>query len=188
MQQAARAIKREVPGLLLMGNVCLCEYMSHGHCGIVSGSDEYADAARKALDAMHEMETKLGKKITVSAGAQSLGAAAARAATLSMSLKPDDEYEILNDPTLELLARTAVSQAQAGMDIIAPSDMMDGRVAAIRSALDDNGFQNIPVLSYAAKFASGFYGRFRKSGRFGAAFRRSPLLPDGSCQPARSHA
>jgi porphobilinogen synthase len=162
VQRAARAIKREVPGLLLMGDVCLCEYMSHGHCGIVSGSEEYADATRKALDAMHEMETKLGKKV-VTADAQSLGAAAARAATLSMSLKPADEYEIMNDPTLELLARTAVSQAQAGMDIIAPSDMMDGRVAAIRSALDENGFQNIPVLSYAAKFASGFYGPFREA-------------------------
>ena len=126
VQQATRAIKREVPGLLVVGDVCLCEYMSHGHCGIV-----------KAADAPH-----------------SVGAATAGAAT---------EYEIVNDASLEILAKTAVSQARAGMDIIAPSDMMDGRVAAIRDALDDAGFTNIPVLSYAAKFASGFYGPFREA-------------------------
>jgi porphobilinogen synthase len=127
VQQATRAIKRDVPGLLVVGDVCLCEYMSHGHCGIV-------------------------KKVStpVPAGAGTAAAAAA-------------EYEIENDSTLEILARTAVSQARAGMDIIAPSDMMDGRVAAIRQALDENGFTNIPVLSYAAKFASGFYGPFREA-------------------------
>jgi porphobilinogen synthase len=127
VQQATRAIKRDVPGLLVVGDVCLCEYMSHGHCGIV-------------------------KKVStpVPAGAGTAAAAAA-------------EYEIENDSTLEILARTAVSQARAGMDIIAPSDMMDGRVAAIRRALDENGFTNIPVLSYAAKFASGFYGPFREA-------------------------
>jgi porphobilinogen synthase len=127
VQQATRAIKREVPGLLVVGDVCLCEYMSHGHCGIV-------------------------KKVStpVPAGAGTAAAAA-------------PEYEIENDSTLEILARTAVSQARAGMDIIAPSDMMDGRVAAIREALDENGFTNIPVLSYAAKFASGFYGPFREA-------------------------
>jgi porphobilinogen synthase len=128
VQQAARAIKREVPGLLLMGDVCLCEYMSHGHCGIV--------------------ETEPGAR---SVGAASVAAIAA------------ENYEILNDPTLELLAKTAVSQACAGMDIIAPSDMMDGRVDAIRTALDAAGYQNIPILSYAAKFASGFYGPFREA-------------------------
>jgi porphobilinogen synthase len=127
VQQATRAIKREVPGLLVVGDVCLCEYMSHGHCGIV----------KKA-------------STPVPAGAGTAAAAAA-------------EYEIENDSTLEILARTAVSQARAGMDIIAPSDMMDGRVAAIREALDQNGFTNIPVLSYAAKFASGFYGPFREA-------------------------
>jgi porphobilinogen synthase len=129
VQQAARAIKREVPDLIVMGDVCLCEYMSHGHCGVVSSG----------------------------AGTQSLGAAVATPPATT----PD--YEILNDATLELLARTAVSQARAGVDIIAPSDMMDGRVAAIRTALDHDGFSNTPILSYAAKFASGFYGPFREA-------------------------
>ncbi len=113
VQRAARALKSEVPGMLLMGDVCLCEYTSHGHCGVVE--------------------------------------------------KQGGNYEILNDPSLEILARTAVSQARAGIDIIAPSDMMDGRVAAIRKALDAAGFLNIPILAYAAKFASGFYGPFREA-------------------------
>jgi porphobilinogen synthase len=125
VQQAARAIKREVPKLLLIGDVCLCEYMSHGHCGIVK------------------------------AAPQSLGAAVAAPAAA--------EYEIVNDATLELLSRTSVSLAQAGIDIIAPSDMMDGRVAAIRKALDAAGLSNTPILSYAAKFASAFYGPFREA-------------------------
>jgi porphobilinogen synthase len=127
VQQATRALKREVPDLLVLGDVCLCEYMSHGHCGIVK---------------------KASTPVSTGAGT------AAAAAT---------DYEIENDATLEILARTAVSQARAGMDIIAPSDMMDGRVAAIRKALDDNGFTHIPILSYAAKFASGFYGPFREA-------------------------
>ncbi len=127
VQQAARAIKREVPNLIIMGDVCLCEYMSHGHCGVVR------------------------------AGAQSLGAAVA---TPPAALA---DYEILNDATLELLARTSVSLARAGVDIIAPSDMMDGRVAAIRRALDQAELSNTPILSYAAKFASGFYGPFREA-------------------------
>lgn len=127
VQQAARAIKREVPRLLLMGDVCLCEYMSHGHCGIVR------------------------------AVPQSLGAAvAAPPAAIA-------DFEIVNDATLEILARTAVSLTRAGIDIIAPSDMMDGRVGAIRKALDAAGFINTPILSYAAKFASGFYGPFREA-------------------------
>ena len=129
VQQAARAIKRELPALIIMGDVCLCEYMSHGHCGIVQTSNV----------------------------PQSVGAASAVAAP------PATEYEILNDASLEILARTAVSQVRAGIDIIAPSDMMDGRVAAIRKALDDAGFLNTPILSYAAKFASGFYGPFREA-------------------------
>src|SRR3954469_4142988 len=129
VQQAARAIKREVPDLILMGDVCLCEYMSHGHCGVVSSG----------------------------AGAQSLGAAVASPPAIT------GDYEILNDATLELLARIAVSQARAGIDVIAPSDMMDGRVAAIRKALDQAGLSNTPILSYAAKFASGFYGPFREA-------------------------
>ncbi len=125
VQQATRAIKREVSKLVVMGDVCLCEYMSHGHCGIVK------------------------------AAPQSLGAAVAA--------PPLTEYDIVNDASLELLARTSVSLARAGIDIIAPSDMMDGRVAAIRSGLDAAGFINTPILSYAAKFASGFYGPFREA-------------------------
>ena len=130
VQQASRAIKREVPKLVIMGDVCLCEYMSHGHCGIVRA-----------------------------ASAQSLGAASAVAPPPAST----DEFEIVNDATLELLARTAVSQVRAGVDISAPSDMMDGRVAAIRKALDAAGLINTPILSYAAKFASGFYGPFREA-------------------------
>ncbi|MGZ4787077.1 MAG: porphobilinogen synthase [Terriglobales bacterium] len=130
VQRAARAIKSEVPGLLLMGDVCLCEYMSHGHCGIVQ---------------------KAGIN-----GHRSVGAAAAADVAV-------DEYEIVNDASLAILAKTAVSQAKAGMDIIAPSDMMDGRIEAIRDALDAEGFSNIPILSYAAKYASGFYGPFREA-------------------------
>ena len=126
VQQAARAIKSEVRDVVVMGDVCLCEYMSHGHCGIVK------------------------------AEAQSLGAAAAAPPATA-------EYEIVNDASLELLARTSVSLARAGVDIIAPSDMMDGRVGAIRAALDKAGFENTPILSYAAKFASGFYGPFREA-------------------------
>ena len=144
VQQASRAIKREVRDLLILGDVCLCEYMSHGHCGIV----------RKVE----------GRASSISSMA---GTAAATA--------PEPEYEIVNDATLEILAKTAVSQARAGVDIIAPSDMMDGRVAAIRSALDANGFLNTPILSYAAKFASGFYGPFREAADSTPAFgdRRS---------------
>ncbi len=125
VQRAARAIKLAVPNLLIMGDVCLCEYMSHGHCGII--------------------------------------------------VKSGDDYEIQNDPSLAILAKTAVSQARAGIDIIAPSDMMDGRVAAIRAALDGSGFSDTPILSYAAKFASGFYGPFREAADSAPAFgdRRS---------------
>jgi porphobilinogen synthase len=126
VQKAARAIKSEVRDVVVMGDVCLCEYMSHGHCGIVK------------------------------ADPQSLGAAAAAPPATA-------EYEIVNDASLELLARTSVSLARAGVDIIAPSDMMDGRVGAIRAALDKAGFENTPILSYAAKFASGFYGPFREA-------------------------
>src|SRR6184192_83635 len=129
VQQATRAIKREVPNLIVLGDVCLCEYMSHGHCGVVRPAS----------------------------GAQSLGAAvAAPGAAVT-------DYEIVNDATLELLARTSVSLARAGVDIIAPSDMMDGRVAAIRKALDEARLTNTPILAYAAKFASAFYGPFREA-------------------------
>jgi porphobilinogen synthase len=165
VQKATRAIKREVPGLLLMGDVCLCEYMSHGHCGLVDTSDPNAKALREAVAFTRELESK-GKVVIGAAGVKALkteSLGAAIAAATGVVAPAAEEYEILNDSTLELLARTAVSQAKAGMDIIAPSDMMDGRVAAIRTALDENGFQNIPILSYAAKFASGFYGPFREA-------------------------
>ena len=109
VQQAVRAVKREVPKLLLMTDVCNCEYTSHGHCGLVVNG------------------------------------------------------VVQNDPTLEWLAKAAVSHARAGADIVAPSDMMDGRVAAIRKGLDAAGFSNTPILSYAAKFASVFYGPFREA-------------------------
>src|SRR5437764_7141850 len=128
VQQAARAMKREIPELLMIGDVCLCEYMSHGHCGVVKP-----------------------------AVPKSLGAAVANPPVTGT------DYEIVNDATLELLARTSVSLARAGIDIIAPSDMMDGRVAAIRRELDAAKFENTPILSYAAKFASAFYGPFREA-------------------------
>lgn len=109
VQRAVRALKRSVPEAVVITDVCLCEYTSHGHCGLVR----------------------------------------------------DDDVD--NDATLELLARTAVSHAEAGADVVAPSDMMDGRVAAIRRALDENGFALTPILSYAAKYASAFYGPFREA-------------------------
>ncbi len=109
VQQATRAIKEAYPELLVITDVCLCEYTDHGHCGIIQ------------------------------------------------------DQQVQNDPTLELLAKTAVSHAFAGADIIAPSDMMDGRVAAIREGLDKNGFLDIPILSYAVKYSSAYYGPFREA-------------------------
>src|SRR5437763_464465 len=132
VQRATRAIKRAVPELLVMADVCRCEYMSHGHCGVV-------------------------KKGSATGKAHPDGGSAAAVPARSL------EYEIENDSTLEILARTAVSLAKAGADIVSPSDMMDGRVAAIRTALDRAEMQNIPILSYAAKFASAFYGPFREA-------------------------
>jgi porphobilinogen synthase len=128
VQRAARAMKQDIPELVLIGDVCLCEYMSHGHCGVVKPSVPRPVGAAVASPPM--------------AGT---------------------EYEIVNDATLDLLARTSVSLTRAGIDIIAPSDMMDGRVAAIRKALDQAGYENTPILSYAAKFASAFYGPFREA-------------------------
>ncbi|MGH7970481.1 MAG: porphobilinogen synthase [Limisphaerales bacterium] len=113
VQRAVRLLKKELPELLVVTDVCLCEYMIHGHCGVVK-------------------QTKTGATI-------------------------------LNDPTLELLARTAASHVEAGADIVAPSDMMDGRVKAIREQLDGLGFLETPIMSYAAKFASAFYGPFREA-------------------------
>jgi porphobilinogen synthase len=138
VQKAARAIKSEVRDVVVMGDVCLCEYMSHGHCGIV------------------EVNGEVSGKVNGNGEPQSLGAAAAAPPVTA-------EYEIVNDASLELLARTSVSLARAGVDVIAPSDMMDGRVGAIRAALDLAGLENTPILAYAAKFASGFYGPFREA-------------------------
>jgi porphobilinogen synthase len=155
VQQAARAVKNEVPGLIVMGDVCLCEYMSHGHCGIVKAAPQSLGAA--ASDAMNAVRV-----VSVRSSAEKAKAIEAATAPL-VARASQPEYEIVNDASLELLARTSVSLANAGVDIIAPSDMMDGRVAAIRSALDDAGFLNTPILSYAAKFASGYYGPFREA-------------------------
>jgi porphobilinogen synthase len=151
VQQAARAMKREVPELVLMGDVCLCEYMSHGHCGIVRRSRE-----PKSLGAAVADLSSVG-------GMQRLSGAKKADQITGASAPVGADYEIDNDASLELLARASVSLSRAGVDIIAPSDMMDGRVAAIRGALDQAGFINTPILSYAAKFASGFYGPFREA-------------------------
>jgi porphobilinogen synthase len=149
VQRAARAIKSEVRDLLIVGDVCLCEYTSHGHCGVVKSSR------------------------------QSLGAAAAAPPATA-------EYEVVNDATLELLARTSVSLAKAGVDIIAPSDMMDGRVRAIRTVLDESGYINTPILSYAAKFSSGFYGPFREAADSAPKFgdRRTYQMDPGNVREA----
>lgn len=109
IQETTRAIKKEFPEMIVVADTCLCEYMSHGHCGIVA------------------------------------------------------DGQILNDPSVKILAKAAVSQAQAGADMIAPSDMMDGRVKAIREALDENGFEHIPIMAYSAKFSSSMYGPFREA-------------------------
>jgi len=116
VQQAVRAIRNSAPDLVIMTDTCLCEYTSHGHCGVVR------------------------------------------------------DGEVLNDPSLELLARTAVSQAEAGADVVAPSAMMDGQVGAIREALDDAGFDQVAIMAYAVKYASGFYGPFREAADSAPAF------------------
>jgi porphobilinogen synthase len=138
VQQAVRLLKKELPSLLVITDVCLCEYMEHGHCGIVSGTG------------FQPVKNKTTGKMPV-------------------------PLKILNDPTLKILAQTALSHAEAGADIVAPSDMMDGRVAAIRAALDKNNFTDTPVMSYAAKFASAFYGPFREAAESAPQFgdRRS---------------
>ena len=155
VQQAVRAIKHEVSGLIVIGDVCLCEYMSHGHCGIVKAAAAPKSLGAAARDAMNKVRTvavrsteekqKVIEKFASIVAGQAV------------------DYEIVNDASLELLAKTSVSLAKAGIDIIAPSDMMDGRVAAIRKVLDEAGLINTPILSYAAKFASGFYGPFREA-------------------------
>ncbi|MFN7924714.1 MAG: porphobilinogen synthase [Bryobacteraceae bacterium] len=132
VQRAVRAIKGAVPGLLVVTDVCNCEYTSHGHCGKIVDGD------------------------------------------------------VANDPSLEWLAASALTHAQAGADIVAPSDMMDGRVAAIRRKLDEHGFANTPILSYAAKFASGFYGPFREAAESTPQFgdRRSYQMDPANAREA----
>lgn len=146
VQRATRAIKREVPEMLVVGDVCLCEYTSHGHCGIVNSSRArpLGAAVANPLNVRELIDREVKKQEE------------RRLSTVA-------EYEIVNDATLDLLSRTSVSLARAGIDIVAPSDMMDGRVAAIRKALDEAGFANTPILSYAAKYASAFYGPFREA-------------------------
>jgi porphobilinogen synthase len=156
VQRATRAIKKEIPEMIVVADVCLCEYTSHGHCGVVQRAGD--------------VPKSFGFSKPVATGA-------ARA---------PEEYEIANDETLELLAKSAVSLAQAGADIIAPSDMMDGRVAAIRRALDAAQLENTPILSYAAKFASAFYGPFREAADSTPQFgdRRSYQMDGGNIREA----
>lgn len=136
VQQAVRALKRELPDLLVITDVCLCEYMSHGHCGIVQREGRTAS--------------------------------------------------VLNDPTLKLLARTAASHVEAGAHMVAPSDMMDGRVRAIRKELDRLGFSETPIMAYAAKYASAFYGPFREAAESAPQFgdRRSYQMDAGNAREA----
>jgi porphobilinogen synthase len=164
VQQAARAVKREVPDLILMGDVCLCEYISHGHCGVVKSSStpmSLGAAARDALSARRGPAVRAAAVRAVKNRGEKEKVIDELASMVARTV--DTKFEIDNDASLELLARASVSLTRAGIDIIAPSDMMDGRVAAIRSALDEAGFINTPILSYAAKFASGFYGPFREA-------------------------
>ena len=166
MQRATRAIKREVPKLVVIGDVCLCEYTSHGHCGVVKPS---LGSGRPKLAAVERVHSQ------VTARAATSVQAAIEMATEAL------QFEVANDLTLPILAKTAVSLANSGTDVVAPSDMMDGRVAAIRSALDQAGFNEMPILSYAAKFASAFYGPFREAADSAPQFgdRRSYQM-DGS--------
>jgi porphobilinogen synthase len=158
VQQAARAMKREVPDLILMGDVCLCEYMSHGHCGVVKSSATPMSLGAAAGGAMRARPRPVK---AVKNEQEKLKVIDELAAIVASAM--ESKFEIDNDASLELLSRTSVSLARAGIDVIAPSDMMDGRVAAIRRALDEASFINTPILSYAAKFASGFYGPFREA-------------------------
>jgi porphobilinogen synthase len=140
VQQTVRLLKKELPDLLVITDVCLCEYMSHGHCGIVrNGADGRPESAR-----------------------------------------------VLNDSSLKLLADSALSHAEAGADIVAPSDMMDGRVAAIRQTLDQHDLTEVPILSYAAKFASAFYGPFREAAESAPQFgdRRSYQMDAANAEEA----
>jgi porphobilinogen synthase len=157
VQQTVRLLKKEVPSLLVITDVCLCEYMEHGHCGVVGS----ARGPRANSGGAPEFSSN---QLKWASGGPPDAARAPRAVP-----------KILNDPSLKILAQTALSHAEAGADIVAPSDMMDGRVRAIRTALDENGFTDTPILSYAAKFASAFYGPFREAAGSAPAFgdRRS---------------
>jgi len=135
VQQAIQAVKAAVPELVVMTDVCLCAYTTHGHCGIVHSRVPHSKAKGGA---------KKGK-------------------ALAVLPKSEREYFIDEPATLELLAKTAVSHAQAGADLVAPSDMFDGRIGAIRGALDAAGFARLPIMSYAVKYASSFYGPFREA-------------------------
>jgi porphobilinogen synthase len=129
--------------------------MSHGHCGVVKATNLPQSLGAAARDARTAVAVRAGYGHELEKAIDTMAGIVAQAAEAG--------YEILNDESLELLAKTSVSLAKAGVDIIAPSDMMDGRVAAIRRALDNAGYSNTPILSYAAKFASGFYGPFREA-------------------------
>ena len=146
VQQAVRLLKKELPELLVITDVCLCEYMEHGHCGVLGSA-----RAPRAVE--------VAPTSTVPVREARTGAAEAAA----LPNQKISSFKILNDPTLKILAQTALSHAEAGADIVAPSDMMDGRVRAIRAALDKNDFSETPIMSYAAKFASAFYGPFREA-------------------------
>ena len=178
VQKAARAIKSEVRDVIVVGDVCLCEYMSHGHCGVVARAGVSGSVAGRSLGAAANTGTVVAVR-SPEEKERAMATAATRAAEQM-------EYEILNDASVELLARTSVSLARAGVDIIAPSDMMDGRVGAIRQALDEAGFINTPILSYAAKFSSGFYGPFREAADSTPQFgdRRSYQMDPGNLREA----
>lgn len=142
VQQAVRAIKQEIPQLVVVTDVCLCEYTDHGHCGILNTGEHY---------------------------------------------QPElPEGYVLNDATLEILGRVAVSHAQSGADIVAPSGMMDGMVAAIRTTLDSNGYENLPILSYSVKYASSLYGPFREAAQGAPKFgdRKSHQMDPGNVREA----
>jgi len=156
--------------LLLMGDVCLCEYMSHGHCG---SSTPRTRTRRRGASCWNTLASwsHWAKPLSCRARIAGRGHSRRHRYCRCFCRRVRDPH----DPTLELLARTAVAQAKAGMDIIAPSDMMDGRVAAIRAALDEAGYQNIPILSYAQSLPADSMARSAKL-PIRAAFRRSSLL------------
>jgi len=134
IQQAIRAIKKQIPEMVVVTDVCLCEYTDHGHCGI--------------LNTPTPTSSDVGR---------------AKSGDFGLPFPGLPEGYVLNDPTLDVLAKVAVSHAEAGADIVAPSGMMDGMVAALRGALDETGYENLPILSYAVKYASSFYGPFREA-------------------------